>query len=165
MIVMVRLDERMIHGQVAIKWSRHTSVDRIIVASDTAAANPIIQKSLMMAAPATAKTAIKSVSDAITLLKNPKAAEHKILLIVSTPQDLLRVATEVDGIPLINVGNYGRVAEKRGNESRKTYRNNLYAYEDEAEILKNVVSTGIKCNYQTIPDDTPEDLGKVLEIK
>ena len=61
MIKLLRLDERMIHGQVAIKWSRHLSVDRIVVANDGAASNPIIQKSLMMAEPSTCKVAIKSV--------------------------------------------------------------------------------------------------------
>ena len=54
MIAMLRLDERMIHGQVAVKWSRHTEVDRIVVASDEAAASPLTQKALMMAAPPTA---------------------------------------------------------------------------------------------------------------
>ncbi len=162
MIVMVRLDERMIHGQVAIKWSRHTGVDRIVVANDEAAANPLIQKSLMMAAPSTAKTAIKDVNSAIELLKDPKAALHKIMIIVSTPEDLLQVATEVPGIPLINVGNYGRVASKVDGDSRKPYRKNLYAYDEEVSTLKRVMKTGIKCNYQTIPDDVPETLEKVL---
>ena len=53
MITLLRLDERLIHGQIAIKWSRHTGVDHIVVISDNAAANPIIQKSLMMAARST----------------------------------------------------------------------------------------------------------------
>ena len=39
MIKLVRLDERLIHGKVAIKWSRHTGVDRIVVANDEAAGN------------------------------------------------------------------------------------------------------------------------------
>lgn len=162
MIVMVRLDERMIHGQVAIKWSRHTGVDRIVVANDEAAANPLIQKSLMMAAPDTAKTAIKDVGASIELLRDPKAAQHKILIIVSTPEDLLRIVTEVSDIPLVNVGNYGRVAPKVNGEPRKSYRKNLYAYESEVLVLQKVIETGIKCNYQTVPDDAPEELLKVL---
>ena len=48
MIKWVRLDERMIHGQVATKWSRTLGVDRIVVADDTAAASDIMQKSLMI---------------------------------------------------------------------------------------------------------------------
>ena len=45
MIKWVRLDERMIHGQVATKWSRTLGVDRIVVADDTAAASDIMQES------------------------------------------------------------------------------------------------------------------------
>ncbi len=162
MIVMVRLDERLIHGQVAIKWSRHTGVDRIVVVSDEAAANPLIQKSLMMAAPATAKTAIKSIADALTLLKDPRIENHKVLVIVASPEDLLTIVQNISGIGLVNVGNYGRIAPRQGELMRKSYRSNLYAYDNEVEVLKKVIATGIKCNYQTIPDDTPDDLEKVL---
>ena len=88
MINHIRLDERLIHGQVAIKWSRHTGVNRIIVANDDAAKNPIIQKSLMMAAPTTAKVAIKTVEDAVTLLNDPRCEALKIMVIVSNPKDL-----------------------------------------------------------------------------
>ena len=86
MIKWVRLDERMIHGQVATKWSRTLGVDRIVVADDTAAASDIMQKSLMMAAPATCKTASVTVDKAVSLCNDPRAAGLKILLIVSTPE-------------------------------------------------------------------------------
>ena len=164
MIKLIRLDERLIHGQVAIKWSRHTGVDRIVVANDNAASNPIIQKSLMMAAPNTCKVAIKSVVDAIKLLNDPRAESLKILVIVQTPTDLLEVVTHVNNIPLINVGNYGRVAPKQGSESRRTYGANLYAYDDEVETLKQVIATGIETVYQTTPEDSPENLAKVLGL-
>lgn len=150
MIKWVRLDERMIHGQVATKWSRTLGVDRIVVADDTAAASDIMQKSLMMAAPTTCKTAIVTVDKAVSLCNDPRAAGLKILLIVSTPENLLRVAKEVKDIPQINVGNYGRIAPKHGTEARKTYTKNLYAYEDEVEVLRQVMATGIPCNVQTI---------------
>lgn len=55
MIKWVRLDERMIHGQVATKWSQLLGVNRIIVADDQAASNEIIKKSLLMAAQPTAR--------------------------------------------------------------------------------------------------------------
>jgi PTS system mannose-specific IIB component len=152
----------MIHGQVAIKWSRHLSVDRIVVVSEEAASNSVVQKSLMMAAPATAKTTIRKIKESIELLNDPRGESHKILVIVSNLEELLQIVQNVSGIPLINVGNYGRVASKKGIETRKTYRKNLYAYDTEIEVLKKVVATGIKCNYQTVPDDAPEDLLKVI---
>lgn len=44
MITLIRLDERLIHGQIATKWSKHTNVTHIVVANDEAANNKIIQK-------------------------------------------------------------------------------------------------------------------------
>lgn len=162
MIKLVRLDERMIHGQVATKWSRLLGVDRIVVADDAAAESDIMQKSLMMAAPSTCKVAIVSVDKAISLCNNPKAHDLSILVIVSTPASLLRIVTEMHDVPAVNIGNYGRIAPKRDGEPRRTYSKNLYAYDDEAETLRKVMATGIPCSVQTIPDDQPVDLAKQL---
>ena len=86
----------------------------------------------------------------------------KILLIVATPDDLLKVATTIPNIPQINVGNYGRIAPKQGTEIRKSYDTNLYAYPNEVEILQKVVATGIPCNMQVTPETPPQELGKLL---
>lgn len=163
MISLVRLDERMIHGQVAVKWSRVLNVDRILVISDQAASDKLVQQSLMMAAPNTVKTAIKSVRDALKLLKDPRMAEHKVLVIVSTPQDLLTVLKEIDGIKNVNIGNYGRIAKKENGMARKRYQQNLYLYDNEADILSQCVIPEVKIQYQTMPDDSPVSLMKLLK--
>ena len=77
MIKLFRIDERLIHGQIAIKWSRHTGVDSIVVANNNAAANTMIQKSLKMAAPPGIKTVIKSIDDAIKTLNDPRSGSGK----------------------------------------------------------------------------------------
>lgn len=114
MIKMVRLDERLIHGQVATKWSRLLGVDRIIVADDDAAANDVMQKTLMMAAPDNVKVAIVPVDRAVALCNDPRSSTLEILAIVATPESLLKVVSEVRGVDRVNIGNYGRVAPKRG---------------------------------------------------
>ena len=163
MIKLVRLDERLIHGQVAIKWSRHTGVDRIVVANDEAAGNKIIQQSLMMAAQATAKVTIRSVADSITLLKDPRAAGHKILVIISNPKDLIKILEEVKEIPLINIGNYGRIAPEKPGMPRKRYGNNIYCDEVEVESFKHLIATGLKCIYQTTPEEPAEDITNLFK--
>jgi PTS system mannose-specific IIB component len=164
MIKLLRLDERLIHGQIAIKWSRHTGVDRIIVANDAAASNPTIKESLMMAAPSTCKTAIRSVDDVIEMMKNPKAADHKILMICQTPDDLLKLVKGIAEKPeTVQVGNYGRIASKnKDGSSRKTYGANLYLYPEESDVLKQVVDLGYDVIYQTTPEDAAESLAKML---
>jgi len=162
MIKWVRLDERMIHGQVATKWSRLLSVNRIIVADDMAATNETMKNALMMAAPPTCKVAIVTVEKAIALCNDPRSEALSILLIVSNIENLLKVAKEVKGIPTINVGNYGRIAPKKNGETRPTYSKNLYAYDEEIAMLKEVIATGIPCILQTIPDEPSQELSKVI---
>ena len=162
MIKLIRLDERLIHGQVAIKWSRHLDVNRIVVLNDEAAKNDLIKKSLMMAAPQDAKVAITSMEEGISLLNNPRGNSLRILVLVKTPQDVLRIMNSVEGIKTVNIGNYGRVAPRQGTEIRKTYRSNLYLYDSEALVIKQILKTGVECIYQTTPEDKPEQLEKII---
>lgn len=163
MIKLFRIDERLIHGQIAIKWSRHTNVDHIVVANDAASQSEIIKKSLMMAAPAGIKTAIRSVKDAIAILKDPRCVPMKILVLVNCPKDALQIVQEIDGIPYINVGNYGRVAPEKPAMPRKAYGNNIFCDDEEIEEFRALINTGLKCEYQTTPEEPAEDLAKVLK--
>jgi len=162
MNVLIRLDERLIHGQVAIKWTRHLSIERVVVGNDMAAGSEIIKRSLMMAAPNTCKVAIKTVDEAIGLLNDPRGEHLRMMGIVNSPKDLLECVRNVHQIELINIGNYGRVAMKKEGRERKAYGANLYLYDDEAEVLREVCRSGIKCVYQTTPDEIPENVEKLL---
>lgn len=165
MITFFRIDERLIHGQVVIKWSRHTGVDRIIVANDLAAGSEMMQKALMMAAPRHIKTVIKTVTEAIELLKDPRAEALKILLLVDSPEDALKIVKNVEGIPFLNIGNYGRVAKEKPGKPRKSYGLNIYVDDEEYEVFKEILAMGIKCVYQTIPEEPVEELANLLGIK
>lgn len=161
MIRLLRLDERLIHGQIAIKWSRHTNVTNIVVANDSAAANKIIQKSLLMAAPGHIKTVIKSMDDAIKLLNDPRCEALSILVIVKTPDDLLRIMETCPGIQNVNLGNYGRVELEKEGYPRKTFGSNLYADEFEVATLKKCCALH-KIVYQTTPEQNAVDLEGLL---
>ncbi|MPM58491.1 putative phosphotransferase enzyme IIB component [bioreactor metagenome] len=166
MIKLFRLDERLIHGQIAIKWSRHTNVDHIVVANDAAAGSAIIQKSLMMAAPGNIKTAIKSVDEAISLLNDPRCDAFSILLLVKNARDMNKVLQSAKGIQKINIGNYGRVEPENVGYKRKSYGRNLYLDETEVPEFRKIVAKAeelqIECIYQTTPEETAESLKKLL---
>lgn len=162
MIKLLRLDDRLIHGQIATKWSRVLSTDRIIVINDKAANNEIVKKSLLMAAPQNCKVAIKGIEDAIKLLENPKAKEHNILLIVDCPEDLKEVALRVSGIEKINIGNFG-VLERDSNIPRKKFNDYFWYSEEEKKIYEEIINTGVECVVQIIPDEAPENLKKILD--
>jgi PTS system mannose-specific IIB component len=165
MIKLFRIDERLIHGQIAIKWSRHTGVDSIVVANDRAAENVMIQKSLKMAAPPGIKTVIKSLDSAIATLNDPRCEPLKVLVLVNSPKDALKLAKNVKGIPFINVGNYGRVAPKKPNMDRARFDNNLYCDPEEVKEFQELMGTGLECIYQTTPEEPAIDLKKLIPVK
>ena len=165
MIRLFRIDERLIHGQIAIKWSKHTGVDSIVVANDHAAQNTMIQRSLKMAAPAGIKTVIKSLDAAVATLNDPRCQPLKVLVLVNSPKDALNLVSRVPGIEKINVGNYGRVAPKKPGMERRRLDNNLYCYEEEMAQFRELMATGLECIYQTTPEEPAIELRKLIPEK
>lgn len=163
MIKLFRIDERLIHGQIAIKWSRHTGVDHIVVCNDAAAGSEIIQKSLKMAAPAGIKTAIKTLDEGIALLSDPRCEAMKILVLVNSPEDAVKVVEKVPSIPYINIGNYGRIAPEKPGMPRKRFGNNIYCDDVEVKSFKQLIDTGLKCIYQTTPEESAEDITNIFK--
>ena len=88
MISLVRIDDRLIHGQVAVVWTKHLGVNRILVANDQIVNNEVQKMSLRMAAPDTAKCAIMAVKDAGDVLNDPRSDAMKIMVIVNNAADV-----------------------------------------------------------------------------
>lgn len=161
MIKLLRIDERLIHGQVANQWARQLAVDAIVVANDMAATNELISMSLRMAAPQGIKVVIKTVSDAIKQLNDPRAASLSIFVVVNCPEDALTLVQQVQGIPYMNVGNFGRVNKDKMN--RKQFADSLYANEDEVKVLRQIMDTGLDCEVRMLTSDTKVSLKSLIK--
>ena len=160
MIKMVRIDERLIHGQVAMIWTKQLGVDRIIVVNDKAANDPIMTSTLKMAAPDRAKAIILDQEKAKTLLNDPRAAALKILVVVNSPKDALVLVENVKGIPKVNIGNYGK-ADTSGGPKEKL-NDNVFLSEENRSDLKKIIALGIMTEYQLVPDQPVIDIKKIL---
>ena len=105
MIKITRVDERLVHGQVAFAWTNSLGADCILVVNDEAAADKIRATTLKLAAPAGIKFSIKSVADAIVLLNGTKTDKYKVFVIVGNTDDALKLVEHVKGVDHINLGN------------------------------------------------------------
>ena len=161
MIKLLRIDERLIHGQVANQWARQLAVDAIVVANDKAATNDLIKTSLKMAAPQGMKVVIKKVDDAIAQLNDPRAKNLSIFVVVDNPYDCLKIVENVAGIPYVNVGNFGRVGYEKAN--RKQFSSSLYANEDEVAAFKKIMETGVECEVRMLTTDSKVLLSSLIK--
>ena len=96
MVELCRVDDRMLHGQVAVTWVNQVAPDAILIANDEAATNEMSKLAFKMAKPAGVKLAIKTVKDAAVLLNDPRTKKTRIFLIVRTVQDALELAKSFD---------------------------------------------------------------------
>lgn len=160
MISMMRIDDRLIHGQVAVVWSKELGISRIIVASDAIASNEIQVSALKMAAPAGVKAAILPINKAIGILSDPRSEAMKILVISNNPDDLLAVAKGISEKPVLNVANYGRIG---GGLSKKVkISESVYVTEHDKEVFKEFEELEIEMIHQPLPGDERQDFMKLL---
>lgn len=165
MIKMMRVDERLIHGQVAVVWSKQLGTNRIIVANDEVINNEMQMMALKMAVPNGIKTYIKRVDDAIKILNDPRGEKFKIFVIVSSPKDACKVARSVKGIEVINIGNYGRMEQSSGTngEKREKLSNNVYITKEDKQYLKELTEYDAKVNVQVVPTEVEKLLKTILK--
>ena len=160
MISMVRIDDRLIHGQVAVMWSKQLGISRIIVASDKIAANEMQVNALKMAAPAGIKAFIMPIKKAVDLLNDPRAASMKILVLSNNPKDIYEVLQGINEKPLLNLANYGRIGGALSDKQKLA--ETVYVTEEDEEVFKKIFDMGYDFEYQPLPSDTKQSLKELL---
>lgn len=156
---MVRIDERLIHGQVALIWSKELGIDRIVVVNEKAASNEVLTSTLKMAAPRSVKTIVVGYERAKRLFSDPRFDAGKVLVVVDSPKDALFVAENASNIAKVNIGNFGK-ADK--SVSRERFNDNVFLCEDDRDALKKIIAQGIRTEYQLVPSQPVVNLDGAL---
>ena len=87
MVIQIRVDDRLIHGQVALVWSKELNTPGIVVANDNAVTSDVLRMTLQMAVPAGKKLLVKSVKDSIDVFNNPKGKDMRMFALTNTVKD------------------------------------------------------------------------------
>lgn len=160
MISMARVDDRLIHGQVAVKWCKELAVTRIIVASDAIAKNPLQVAALKAAAPEGVKAAVVSIEKAVSLLLDSRSQSMKILLISNDPRDILAVFEGIEERPVLDIANYGRIG---GNlASKQKLSESVYLTEDDKDVIRKIAQMGVEIIHQALPGDARRDFMSLM---
>ncbi|MEG0076531.1 PTS system mannose/fructose/N-acetylgalactosamine-transporter subunit IIB [Anaerorhabdus sp.] len=151
-IVNVRIDERLIHGQVAAYWTNNLNVSRLMVIDDLAAQDEIQKMALKMACPTTVKLSILSVDRAVERLNDPTAYEgERVFIVIRNTGTLEKVIALGAPITAITVGN---MSNKVG--SQRVYHT-VCVTQDDIKIFRELNSKGIKFTAQMVPSDEPQN--------
>lgn len=155
-IVNVRIDERLIHGQVAGIWSTSLSTQRIIVANDEAAADPVQKSSLRMAAPSSMRLSVLPVKAAAENIRSGKYGKQRLFLIFKNPQDVLQFIEAKGPIKTVNVGNMSY------KEGAREVTKSIQVLPEEETVFEAIAAKGIEITAQLVPNDPSIDFMKKL---
>lgn len=155
-IVNTRIDERLIHGQVAGIWSTSLSTQRIIVANDETATDPLQKSSLRMAAPSSMRLSVLGVEAAAKNIQSGKYGKQRLFLLFKNPKDVLRFIEAQGPIKTVNVGNMSY------KEGAREVTKSIQVLPEEEQIFETIASKGVTVTAQLVPNDPVVDFMKKL---
>lgn len=101
----VRIDGRLIHGQVANLWTTKLGVSRIMVIDDKVAASDIEKSGLKLARPTGIDLSVLPEKTVAEHIKRGGYDSQKVFIVVKRPQILLDLVNDGVKLDTINVGN------------------------------------------------------------
>lgn len=155
-IVNMRVDSRLIHGQVAAMWTGVLKATRIIVIDNEVIKNNMMKSVLKMACPKSCKLSILNTETATANIKNRKYEGDRVFIIVKSISTLVDLADR--GFPLAEI-TIGNINGKTG--SRQIKKTICISVEDETN-LKYLSTKGIRLVAQMVPNEEKVDVMKLL---
>lgn len=145
-ILLTRIDNRLVHGQVGMTWTNTLGANLVIVANDEVAHDEVQQNLMDMVLPETAESRFFTLEKTIRII-GKAAPRQKILLVVRTPQDALKLVE--GGVPIekINVGNL------HFSEGKKQVSSTVSVDENDIETFKELDKRGIELEVKGTPDE------------
>ena len=155
-ILLTRIDNRLIHGQVATQWNSTVGSNLILVANDKVAGDKMRQGLMDMAAPSGVATRYFTIEKTIEFIH--KAADRqKIFIICEDPEDVLKLVE--GGVPIkkVNIGNMHM------SEGKRQVATSVAVDEADVTAFKKLQEKGIELEIRRVPTMAAEDIQKLFK--
>ncbi|MCM3772219.1 PTS system mannose/fructose/N-acetylgalactosamine-transporter subunit IIB [Priestia aryabhattai] len=160
-IVLARIDDRFIHGQVLTRWIKTNAADRIIIVSDEVAADEMRKTLILSVAPSNVKASAVSISKMTKAFHSSRYQDTTAMLLFESPADI--VALVQAGVPIetVNVGGM------RFANDRKQITKSVSVTEKDIDAFEKLHELGVKLELRQLPSDSSENFIQLLrnEIK
>lgn len=154
-ILLTRIDNRLIHGQVATQWNSSVGSNLILVANDKVAGDKMRQNLMDMAAPSGVATRYFTLEKTIEIID--KAADRqKIFIICENPIDVLKLVE--GGVPIkkVNIGNMHM------SEGKRQVATSVAVDEADVEAFRKLQEKGVELEIRRVPSMQKEDVSKLF---
>lgn len=156
MNLLLRVDHRLLHGQVAVSWAQGLKADCIFCVGDHVANDPVWKTTLKLGKPAGCKLVIKDMQSAIEAINSGVTDKYRMITCVQTIGEAKQL---LDGCPQLTSLNLGNT--KASPTTREVARQ-VFLEPAEEEILLELVDRGVEVEIRPLADDPKIDIRTVL---
>lgn len=156
-IVLARIDDRLIHGQVVTVWSKVTNCQRIIVCDDEVANDKIRATLLKQVAPAGMKSHVVTLDKAIRVYNNPKYENERCLLLFTKPASVLYLVEHGVDIKSVNIGGMSF------HEGKKQVSSAVSVDQEDIDAFNKLHDKGIELEVRKVDTDKKQDMMELLK--
>ena len=152
MIKLLRVDHRLLHGQVAVSWTQALKADCIFIVGDKVSQDKVWRTTLKLGKPQGCKLVIKNMQDAIVAINSGVTDKYHMIICVQTIAEAKQLA---DGCPSIKSINLGNTKET---STTKEVTRQLVLEESDIAMLKELSARGVEIEYRARADDPKTDV-------
>lgn len=144
----LRIDDRLIHGQIITAWCGHLRISEIIAIDDALAQNKTLQSIMLMGIPSRYKAHVVTMEEAKAIFAEP--SDNNRLFVTRFPQDLTSLREELKTCSLVVIGN---AAKRDGTKYNLTKGGGsvFFASDEDVALFDSIEADGVNLVYQTIP--------------
>ncbi|WP_150540262.1 PTS mannose transporter subunit IIAB [Actinobacillus vicugnae] len=156
-IALARIDDRLIHGQVATVWTKESKVQRIIVVNDDVAKDKVRSTMLKSVAPLGVTAHVVDVAKMIRVYNNPEYADDRVMLLFTNPSDVLTLIE--GGVPLTTI-NVGGISHKEG---KQMVSHAVAVDQKDIEAFKAIDAKGVELEVRKVSSDSRQAMMDLLK--
>ncbi|HBN05152.1 PTS mannose/fructose/sorbose transporter subunit IIB [Acidilutibacter cellobiosedens] len=155
-IKIVRIDDRLIHGQVVTTWVKQYGIEQIIIVNDLIARDQVQMAVMQLAGPTGVKIVPLTVEKFINAY-NSNPIKRSTMLIFTNPADVEKTLEGGVKIPFLNVGGMKFI-------SGKTWITKAVSIdESDKNAFKKIMERGIDVQIQMLPNDKQISMKKLIK--
>ena len=155
-IELIRVDFRMIHGQVIVKWLKKTGANKILAINDAIAFDPFLADIYRMSAPSGVEIQTMTRDDAIRYLSANDGSNDKLLILLKNVEDAYYCFKNGMPVPHLQIGGLGAGPNRINVFGAVTLDN------ADAKLLKEMSDAGVDVYFHLVPDESKAGLDKIL---
>ena len=155
-IVLCRIDDRLIHGQVMTSWLNATGANKIMIVDNETAENPFLKSVFKSAVPANVGVGVFNEMKAADRLVKGFKPNDRVIVLAKYPQTILSLVEKGASLSKVIVGGMG------AREDRSKFYRNISASDDEKQTFSELISKGVDVQIQILADDSQVNVSKLL---